>query len=170
SSSMPHKRNPELCERVCGIARTLRGYATTGLENVALWHERDISHSSAERIILPDATGLLDYALHIFTGVMDGLVVYPERMTRNLQKTQGLIYSSKVLNALIESGLKREAAYDIVKTNSMRAWREEVPYRSLLDQDERVTERLDAQTLDAIFDPRAFLTHTDESFRRLGLI
>ncbi|MQC16671.1 MAG: adenylosuccinate lyase [Chloroflexi bacterium] len=170
SSSMPHKRNPELCERVCGIARTLRGYATTGLENVALWHERDISHSSAERIILPDATGLLDYALHIFTGVMDGLVVYPERMARNLEKTQGLIYSSKVLNALIESGLKREAAYDIVKTNSMRAWREEVPYRSLLDQDERVTERLDARKLDAIFDPRAFLTHTDESFRRLGLI
>jgi adenylosuccinate lyase len=115
SSSMPHKRNPELCERVCGIARTLRGYAVTGLENVALWHERDISHSSAERIILPDATGLLDYALHIFTGVMDGLVVYPERMQRNLERTQGLIYSSKVLNALIESGLKREAAYEIVK-------------------------------------------------------
>ncbi|MEX2446174.1 MAG: adenylosuccinate lyase, partial [Dehalococcoidia bacterium] len=110
SSSMPHKRNPELCERVCGIARTLRGYAVTGLEDVALWHERDISHSSAERIILPDATGLLYYALHIFTGVMDGLVVYPERMQRNLERTQGLIYSSKVLNSLLEAGMVRTAA------------------------------------------------------------
>ncbi len=169
SSSMPHKRNPELCERVCGIARTLRGYATTGLENVALWHERDISHSSAERIILPDATGLLDYALHIFTGVMDGLVVYPKRMLRNLERTQGLIYSSKVLNALIESGMQREAAYAIVKQNSMRAWREEVPYRGLLEQDPEASARLPKEKLDEIFDPRAFLTHTDETFRRLGL-
>lgn len=169
SSSMPHKRNPELCERVCGIARTLRGYGVTGLENVALWHERDISHSSAERIILPDATGLLDYALHIFTGVMDGLVVYPERMLRNLERTQGLIYSSKVLNALIETGMQREAAYSIVKKNSMRAWREEVPYRGLLEQDPEAASRLASEKLDAIFDPRAFLTHTDESFRRLGL-
>lgn len=170
SSSMPHKRNPELCERVCGIARTLRGYGVTGLENVALWHERDISHSSAERIILPDATGLLNYALHIFTGVMDGLVVYPERMLRNLERTQGLIYSSKVLNALIETGMQREAAYAIVKKNSMKAWREEVPYRSLLAADPEAASRLPAEKLDAIFDPRAFLTHTDETFRRLGLI
>jgi len=169
SSSMPHKRNPELCERVCGIARVLRGYGVTGLENVALWHERDISHSSAERIILPDATGLLDYALHIFTGVMDGLVVYPERMLRNLERTQGLIYSSKVLNALIETGMQREAAYSIVKRNSMRAWREEVPYRGLLEADPEAASRLPSEKLDAIFDPRAFLTHTDETFRRLGL-
>jgi len=169
SSSMPHKRNPELCERVCGIARTLRGYGTTALENVALWHERDISHSSAERIILPDATGLLDYALHIFIGVMDGLVVYPERMQRNLEKTQGLIYSSKVLNALIESGMRRGDAYEIVKKHSMRAWREEVPYRSLLEQDAEVQARLTSAQLDAIFDPQAFLVHTDETFRRLGL-
>jgi adenylosuccinate lyase len=167
---MPHKRNPELCERVTGLARVLRGYATTGLENVALWHERDISHSSAERITLPDATGLLDYALHIFTGVMDGLVVYPERMLRNLGRTQGLIYSSKVLNALIESGLQREAAYEIVKTNSMKAWREEVPYRGLLEADPRVQERLTSAQLDAIFDPKAFLKHTDETFRRLELL
>ena len=170
SSSMPHKRNPELCERVCGIARVLRGYGVTGLENVALWHERDISHSSAERIILPDATGLLNYALHIFTGVMDGLVVYPERMLRNLERTQGLIYSSKVLNALIETGMQREAAYSIVKKNSMKAWREEVPYRGLLEADPAAASRLPAEKLDAIFDPRAFLTHTDETFRRLGLV
>ncbi|MEX1023020.1 MAG: adenylosuccinate lyase [Dehalococcoidia bacterium] len=170
SSSMPHKRNPELCERVCGIARVLRGYATTGQENVALWHERDISHSSAERIILPDATGLLDYALHIFTGVMDGLVVYPKRMLRNLETTQGLIYSSKVLNALIESGMKRQEAYEIVKHHSMRAWREEVPYRGLLEEDGEVQKRLTAKQLDLIFDPRAFLVHTDETFRRIGLL
>ncbi|GMU39517.1 MAG: adenylosuccinate lyase [Chloroflexota bacterium] len=170
SSSMPHKRNPELCERVCGLARTLRGYAVTGMENVALWHERDISHSSAERIILPDATGLLDYALHIFTGVMDGLVVYPQRMARNLERTQGLIYSSKVLNALIESGMKRQAAYEIVKKHSMRAWREEVPYRGLLEQDPEVQARLTSAQLDAIFDPRAFLQHTDTTFRRIGLL
>jgi adenylosuccinate lyase len=169
SSSMPHKRNPELCERVCGIARTIRGYSVTGLENVALWHERDISHSSAERVVLPDATGLLDYALHIFTGVMDGLVVYPERMRTNLERTQGLIFSSKVLNALLEAGMQREAAYEIVKRHSMRAWREEVPLRSLLDADPEVTSRLSPAQLDEIFDPRSFLRHTDETFRRLGL-
>jgi adenylosuccinate lyase len=169
SSSMPHKRNPELCERVCGIARVLRGYATTGLEDVALWHERDISHSSAERIILPDATGLLDYALHIFSGVMEGLVVYPERMLSNLERTQGLIYSSKVLNALLEAGMQREAAYDIVKRNSMRAWRDEVPFRSLLEADTDVTSRLPREALDRIFDPREFVRFTDETFRRIGL-
>ncbi len=170
SSSMPHKRNPELCERVCGIARVLRGYAVTGLENVALWHERDISHSGAERIIMPDATGLLDYALHIFTGVMDGLVVYPERMMKNLERTQGLIYSSKVLNSLLEAGMIRTAAYDIVKRNSMKAWREDVPLRGLLEADADVTSRLSAATLDAVFDPRAYLIHIDESFRRMGLL
>ena len=142
----------------------------TGLGNVALWHERDISHSSAERIILPDATGLLDYALHIFTGVMDGLVVYPERMLRNLGRTQGLIYSSKVLNALIESGMKRQAAYEIVKHHSMRAWRDEVPYRALLEEDPEVQARLSSAQLDAIFDPQAFLQHTDTTFRRIGLL
>ncbi|MFA7249668.1 MAG: adenylosuccinate lyase [Dehalococcoidia bacterium] len=169
SSSMPHKRNPELCERVCGIARTLRGYAVTGMENVALWHERDISHSSAERIIMPDATGLLDYALHIFTGVMDGLVVYPERMMRNLERTQGLIYSSKVLNSLLEAGMLRIAAYDIVKRNSMKAWREDVPLRSLLEADPEVTSRLTSAKLDEVFDPRAYLVHVDDSFQRMGL-
>ena len=170
SSSMPHTRNPELCERVCGIARTLRGYAVTGMENVALWHERDISHSSAERIIMPDATGLLDYALHIFTGVMDGLVVYPERMLKNLERTQGLIYSSKVLNSLLEAGMIRTAAYDIVKRNSMKAWREDLPLRGLLEADPDVTSRLTKATLDEVFDPRAYLIHIDESFRRMGLL
>ena len=170
SSSMPHKRNPELVERVCGLARTLRGYATTGLENVALWHERDISHSGAERIVLPDATGLLCYMLHIFTGVMRGLDVYPERMRRNLEQTQGLIFSSKVLLALIETGLTREAAYVIVQRHSMTAWQQETPLRELLDGDPDVTSRLDATKLDELFDYDAFLVHVDASFRRIGLL
>jgi adenylosuccinate lyase len=170
SSSMPHKRNPELCERVCGLARTLRGYAVTGLENVALWHERDISHSGAERIILPDATGLLSYMLHIFTGVMDGLVVYPQRMRANLERTQGLVFSQKVLLALIETGLTREAAYRIVQRHSMTAWEEQTPLRGLLEADPEVTSRLDAARLDAVFDYNAYLAHVDESFRRIGLL
>ena len=170
SSSMPHKRNPELSERVCGLARTLRGYATTGLENVALWHERDISHSSAERIVLPDATGLLSYMLHIFSGVMEGLVVYPQRMARNLERTQGLVFSQKVMLALIECGLSRERAYDIVQRHSLVAWEQETPLRELLEGDADVTSRLDGERLDAIFDYRAYLEHVDESFRRIGLL
>ncbi len=170
SSSMPHKRNPELCERVSGLARVLRGYASTGLENVTLWHERDISHSGAERIILPDATGLLNYMLHLMIGILDGLVVYPQRMQRNLETSQGLIYSSKVLLALTESGLQREDAYKIVQRHAMHSWREGIPYRELLDADEEVTARLAAEQLDAIFDPQAFLQHVDATFERLELI
>ncbi len=170
SSSMPHKRNPELTERVCGLARTLRGYAVTGFDNVALWHERDISHSGAERIILPDATGLLSYMLHIFTGVMDGLVVYPEHMRRNLERTQGLVFSSKVMLALVEAGLSREHAYKIVQRHSMQAWEQETPLRGLLEADPEVTAHLDAGRLDALFDAESFLIHVDESFRRIGLL
>jgi adenylosuccinate lyase len=169
SSSMPHKRNPELCERVSGLARVLRGYASTGLENVTLWHERDISHSGAERIILPDATGLLNYMLHLMIGIVDGLVVHPERMRRNVEATQGLIYSSKVLLALTESGLQREEAYKIVQGHAMRAWREAIPYRQLLDDDEVVQAQLSTELLDTIFDPHAFLTHVDATFERLEL-
>ncbi len=170
SSSMPHKRNPELTERVCGLARVLRGYAQTGFDNVALWHERDISHSGAERIVLPDATGLLAYMLHIFTGVMTGLIVYPERMLRNLEQTQGLVFSSKVLLALIEAGLKREDAYKIVQRHSMTAWDQERPLRELLGADPEVRAHLDDRALDALFDYRSFLSHVDESFRRIGLL
>jgi adenylosuccinate lyase len=170
SSSMPHKRNPELSERVCGLARTLRGYATTGLENVALWHERDISHSSAERIALPDATGLLSYMLHIFSGVMEGLVVYPQRMRRNLERTQGLVFSQKVMLALIECGLSREQAYGIVQRHSLVAWEQETPLRALLERDPDVTARLGGERLDEIFDYGAYLEHVDESFRRIGLL
>jgi adenylosuccinate lyase len=170
SSAMPHKRNPVLTENLTGLARLVRSAVVPALENVALWHERDISHSGAERIILPDATGLLSYMLHIFTGVMAGLVVYPEHMRRNLEKTQGLVYSSKVLLALIEAGLKREDAYKIVQRHSMVAWEQERPLRDLLAADPEVRKHLDGAALDALFDHRAFLTHVDESFRRIGLL
>ena len=170
SSSMPHKRNPELCERVAGLARTLRGYATAGLENVPLWHERDISHSSVERIILPDATGLLAYMLQVFSGVMAGLEVYPERMRRNLQTTQGLVFSQRVLLALIEAGMGREEAYAIVQRHSLVAQDQETPLLGLLLGDEEVRERLGEAELSAIFDVQAYLTYVDESFRRIGLL
>ena len=169
SSSMPHKRNPELCERVAGLARTLRGYASAGLENVALWHERDISHSSVERIVFPDATGLLSYMLHIFTGVVAGLEIYPERMRRNLDATQGLVFSQKVLLALIEAGLSREAAYTIVQRCSLQAYGEETPLLGLLQEDDDVGELLDADALEALFDVEAYLDHVDATFARIGL-
>ncbi len=169
SSSMPHKRNPELCERVAGLARTLRGYASAGLEDVALWHERDISHSSVERIIFPDATGLLAYMLHIFTGVVAGLEVYPERMRHNLEATQGLVFSQKVLLALIEAGMSREAAYGVVQRHSMTALDEGIPLLGLLLGDDEVRARLDESVLTEIFDVDAYLVHVDESFRRIGL-
>jgi adenylosuccinate lyase len=169
SSAMPHKRNPELSERICGLARVVRGYATTSLENVALWHERDISHSSTERIILPDACGLLDYMIATFAHIMKGLNVYPERMRENLELTQGLVFSQRVLLALIESGLSRQEAYAIVQRNAMRAWKERAPFRGLLDADPDVTARLTAPQLDELFDYAWYTRHVDESFRRLGL-
>ena len=169
SSAMPHKRNPELCERICGLARVLRGYAVTSLENVALWHERDISHSSTERITLPDSCALLDYMLNMFTGIVAGLQVYPQRMKENLELTQGLVFSQRVLLALIESGLSRQDAYAIVQRNSMRAWKERVPFRGLLEADADLTSRLNAAQLDEIFDYTIYTRHVDDSFRRLGL-
>lgn len=170
SSAMPHKRNPEKCERVAGLARTLRGYAVTALENVALWHERDISNSAPERIVFPDACGLLDYMLDLFTGIMAGLNVYPQRMRENLEITQGLVFSQRVLIALIEKGLSRQAAYEIVQRNSMRAWKERTPFRGLLERDPDVTARLSAADLDGIFDYSVYTKHVDDSFRRLGLL
>ena len=166
---MPHKRNPELCERICGLARVVRGYATTALENVALWHERDISHSSAERVIFPDACGLLDYMIATFTDIMRGLNVYPERMRENLELTQGLVFSQRVLLALIETGLSRQEAYAIVQRNAMRAWQERTPFRGLLESDHDVTSRLDGSRLDELFDYGWYTRHVDESFHRLGL-
>ena len=169
SSSMPHKKNPELGERICGLARVLRGHAVTALENVALWHERDISHSSTERIILPDACILLDYMLHILSGVLERLVVHPDRMQRNLDLTQGLVYSQRVLLALIEHGLSRQAAYEIVQSNAMKAWKEEIPFHGLLAADSRVTTVLTEQELADQFKTEFFLRYVDTTFDRLGL-
>jgi adenylosuccinate lyase len=169
SSAMPHKRNPELCERICGLARLLRGYAVTSFENVALWHERDISHSSTERVTLPDACILLDYMLDMFTGIMRGLNVYPDRMRENLELTQGLVFSQRVMLALIDTGLSRQDAYKIVQRNAMVAWKQRTPFRALLEADTDLTGRLDAAKLDEIFDYGVYTAHVDESFRRLGL-
>ncbi|MCL0059317.1 adenylosuccinate lyase [Dehalococcoidia bacterium] len=167
SSAMPHKRNPELCERICGLARLIRGHALTSMENIALWHERDISHSSAERIILPDSCLALDYSLSIFADVMKGLQVYPENMRRNLEITQGLIFSQRVLTALIEKGLSRQEAYQIVQRNAMKAWKERADFLDLLQADPGVM--LSKDELAGIFDYSFCLNNIDAVFQRLGL-
>jgi adenylosuccinate lyase len=169
SSAMPHKRNPELCERICGLARLIRGHALTSLENIALWHERDISHSSTERIILPDSCLAVDYMLSIFTSVMKGLKVYPENMRRNIELTQGVIFSQRVLLALIDKGLSREEAYKMVQDSAMKAWEERKSFLSLLEADERITRHLSKKELDSLFDYGYYLKHVDEVFERLGL-
>jgi len=169
SSAMPHKRNPELCERICGLARLIRGHALTSLENIALWHERDISHSSAERIILPDSCLALDYMLSIFTSIMKGLKVYPENMRRNIELSQGLVFSQRVLIALINKGLAREEAYKMVQDPAMKAWEEKKGFLSLLEADRRITAHLSKKELDSLFDYGYYLKHVDEVFERLGL-
>lgn len=170
SSAMPHKRNPELCERVCGLARLIRGHSVTAMENVALWHERDISHSSNERVILPDACLALDYILDIFTGVMRGLQVYPENMKRNLELTQGLVFSQSVMLALVGKGLSRQKAYEITQHNAMQAWKTRTPFLKLLKADAAVMENFNVKELESIFDYRRFLKHVDTIFERLGLL
>src|SRR5437899_1576912 len=157
SSAMPHKRNPELCERICGMARLLRGYVVTALDNVAVWHERDISHSSAERLILPDACIALDYMLDLLRSIFDGLEVCPEAMQRNLELTRGLIYSGQVLLALVESGMARGEAYDIVQAAARRVWAGDGDLLSHLSHDPRVTQRLSADDLASLFDPNYHL-------------
>jgi adenylosuccinate lyase len=169
SSAMPHKRNPELCERICGLARLIRGYALTSLENIALWHERDISHSSTERIILPDSCLAVDYMLSIFTSIMKGLKVYPENMRRNIELTQGVIFSQRVLIALIDKGLPRGEAYKIVQDNAMKAWEKRKSFLSLLEADRRITTRLSKKELNSLFDYGYYLKYVDEVFERLGL-
>ena len=167
SSAMPHKRNPIICERICGLARLLRAYATTGFENVALWHERDISHSSVERITLGDACILLDYMMEKMRWVVDGLLVYPDRMMRNLDASWGLVHSQSVLTTLLGRGLQREKAYELVQRNAMAAWSEERPLLELLKSDPEVTEHLDPAEIERCFDPARYLRHTDQIFDRL---
>jgi len=167
SSAMPHKRNPVLSENISGLSRLIRSYALAALEDVALWHERDISHSSVERIIGPDATVTLDFMLGRFTGLMDKLVVYPERMLANLNMTHGVIFSQMVLLALIEKGTTREDAYAIVQKNAMQAWHEGIEFRKLLEQDETVQKYLKAKDLEGIFNVNNFLTNLDFIFKRV---
>ena len=169
SSAMPHKRNPELAERICGLARLLRGNATAALENVALWHERDISHSSVERVILPDSTIVLDYILDLTTFIVDKLDVDPARMAENLEKSYGLVYSQNVLLRLTDAGLPRQVAYEIVQKNAMRAWKERRSFLELLQEDAAVTDRLSPDALKACFDPAWYLRNVDAIFRRAGL-
>lgn len=169
SSAMPHKRNPIGSENMTGMARVIRGYMMTAYENVALWHERDISHSSAERIILPDATIALNYMLNRFSNIVKNLTVYPENMKRNMDRTLGLIFSQRVLLSLIDKGLVREEAYDTVQPKAMEAWEQQVPFRSLIDKDDKITSLLTKEELDDCFDPTHHLKNVDVIFDRLGL-
>jgi adenylosuccinate lyase len=169
SSAMPHKRNPVGAENVSGLARLVRTNALAALENVALWHERDISHSSVERVILPDSTILLDYMLHRMTGIIEGLQVYPERMKENMERSYGLMYSQRVLLRLAETGLPRQQAYEMVQRNAMRAWQERTPFRALLAADPEVTARLTPADLDGCFDPAWYLRNVDAIYKRAGL-
>ncbi|MDP9224594.1 MAG: adenylosuccinate lyase [Actinomycetota bacterium] len=168
SSAMPHKRNPVVCERICGLARLLRGYAQTGFENVALWHERDISHSSAERVAFPDACILLDYMLDRMAWVVRGMTVYPQRMLRNLDSSWGLVHSQSVLSALLATGgLQREDAYALVQRSAMAAWDQERPLKELLKSDPGVTEHLDPDEIERCFDPARYLENSAVIFERL---
>ena len=169
SSAMPHKRNPVACEQVSGLARVLRAHAGAALEDIALWHERDISHSSVERVILPDVTILLDYLLAQITWILEGLRVSPERMRENLERSYGLVYSQRVLLALTDAGLARQAAYELVQRNAMRAWEERRSFRECLEADAEVTRHLAPEVLKAAFDPAWYLRHVGAVYRRLGL-
>lgn len=170
SSAMPHKRNPIMCERITGLARVVRAAVTPGIEDIALWHERDISHSSVERVVLPDATIALDYILHLTIRVIDGMRVFPERMLANLNASGGLVYSAAVLLALVEAGLTREDAYAAVQRAAMRTWEDGVPFRQTLLEEPAVSARVDAAFLDSIMDPARYLVHADAIFKRVEAI
>jgi adenylosuccinate lyase len=169
SSAMPHKRNPIGSENMTGLARVIRGYMMTAYENVPLWHERDISHSSAERIIIPDATIALNYMLNRFGNIVKNLTVFPENMKRNMDRTLGLIYSQRVLLALIDKGFSREEAYDTVQPKAMEAWEKQVPFRTLIEADATITSQLSSEEIADCFDYKYHLQHVDTIFERLGL-
>ena len=164
---MPHKRNPIVCERICGLARLLRAYAATGFANVALWHERDISHSSVERITLADACIALDYMLDRMKWVVEGMRVNERRMLANLESSGGLVHSQSVLSALLAKGLQREEAYELVQRNAMQAWEEDRPLAELLKSDSDVTRHLDPDEIEACFDGARYLRNVDLIFDRL---
>src|SRR4026207_978998 len=169
SSAMPHKRNPIISERICGSARVIRANSIVGLENVALWHERDISHSSAERVVLPDSSIGLDYILQKATSLLDGLVVYPERMLENLNATRGLVFSGQLLLVLTQKGVAREQAYEWVQRNAMRVWDEDREFHALVKADPDVTARLSAEEIDRTFSLDHYLRNVDQIFKRLGI-
>ena len=170
SSAMPHKRNPISSENICGCARVMRGYMSASAENVALWHERDISHSSTERIILPDATELLDYMLCRFKGILDNLTVYPENMLANIWRTRGVIFAQRVMNALIGKGLTREQAYDTVQPIAMKAWTEGLDYRTLLKESEAVMGLLSGEELEGCFTLDYYFKNVDYILKRTGIL
>ncbi|ENH96762.1 adenylosuccinate lyase [Gracilibacillus halophilus YIM-C55.5] len=169
SSAMPHKRNPIGSENMTGMARVLRGYMTTAYENVSLWHERDISHSSAERVILPDATIALNYMLNRFGKIVQNLTVFPENMKKNIDRTYGVIFSQRVLLSLIDQGMSREEAYDIVQPNAMKAWETATSFRELIEQEDRITQTLSKEQLDDCFDYKYHLKNVDQIFKKIGL-
>src|SRR5699024_3471459 len=169
SSAMPHKRNPIGSENVTGLARVIRGYISTAYENVPLWHERDISHSSAERIMLPDVTIALNYMLNRFTNLVKNLTVFEDNMKNNIDKTFGLVYSQRVMLTMIDKGLAREEAYDLVQPKAMESWETKVPFRELISADERIAEVLSGEEIDGLFDENHHLQRVDIIFRRAGL-
>lgn len=169
SSAMPHKRNPIGSENMTGMARVIRGYMMTAYENVSLWHERDISHSSAERVILPDATIALNYMLNRFSNIVKNLTVFPENMKRNIDKTYGVIFSQRVLLSLIDKGMAREAAYDIVQPKAMQAWETATHFKDLVEAEEEITTRLTPEEINACFDYTYHLKNVDFIFERIGL-
>ncbi|MBM0867054.1 adenylosuccinate lyase [Staphylococcus auricularis] len=169
SSAMPHKRNPIGSENITGISRVIRGYITTAYENVPLWHERDISHSSAERIMLPDVTIALNYALNRFSNIIERLTVFEDNMKENMNKTFGLIFSQRVLLALIDKGMAREEAYDTVQPKAMKSWETKTPFRTLIEEDSNITDLLSKSELDECFNPEHHLNQVDTIFQRAGL-
>ena len=170
SSAMPHKRNPIVTERMTGFARLLRSNSIAALENVALWHERDISHSSVERIILPDSTALMDYMLNKMCFLMENLYVYPDNMMKNINLTKGLIFSQEVLLALVKSGITREDAYEIVQKNAMKVWSEKEDFKELLKQDSNITDKLTDDEIDNLFDLDKILININKIYKRIGVI
>jgi adenylosuccinate lyase len=165
---MPHKRNPELSERICGLARLVRGHTVTALDNVALWHERDISHSSAERMILPDSSLAVDYILDLFTRIVEGMRVFPDKMLRNLELTKGIVFSERVLLALVESGLDRTSAYELVQRHALAAWDQGEDFREFVRSDPAISDRLGVDAFDGLFDYGYYTRHVGTIFGRLG--
>lgn len=169
SSAMPHKRNPITAERIAGLSRVLRGNALASMEDVALWHERDITHSSVERVIIPDSCLLLDYMLHLFTNIITNLIVYPENMMKNINKTHGLVFSQQVMLALVEKGLLREKAYELVQRNAMNAWNNGIDFQYLILQDDDIMSYLTTAEVESIFDYDYYTKNVDYIFQRAGL-